>query len=131
MIIRNDLENYKKVALRAALFMFVILLILAFLTRSSVLIGVLIGSSLASINVFVLAIAAYNFLIKKINITALSWPLGFFLILCGVGFYLAINFPNLALGFAVGLTSPLVLASIIAYQEKTSKNFPLPLRERD
>jgi hypothetical protein len=113
---RHDLDNYKKLALKASLVLLVILLVLALFLRSSLIGGMLIGSSLANINVFVLGRAFYDVVIKKAGSLALGSPVGFFMILCGVGLFLALFYPAFCLGFALGLTSPLVLGAFIAYR---------------
>lgn len=111
----QDLENYKNLAVKAALGLFVVLFILVIVTQNSLTIGLLIGSSLANINVFVLGRAFYDLLIRKVGGLALGKPLLFFLILSGVGLFLALFYPAFCLGFALGLASPLVLGAIIAY----------------
>lgn len=113
---RHDIDNYKKLALKASLVLLVILLVLALFLRSSLTGGMLIGSSLANINVFVLGRAFYDLAIKKVGSLALGRPVGFFMILCGVGLFLALFYPTFCLGFALGLTSPLVLGAFIAYR---------------
>ena len=112
---RQDLDNYKKLALKASLGLFVILFIGVLVTQNSLTIGLLIGSSLANINVFVLGRALYVFLITRVGGLALGWPLMFFLILSGVGLFLALFYPGFCLGFALGLTSPLVLGAVSAF----------------
>jgi len=117
---RQDLDNYKKLALKAALGLFIILFICVLITQNSLTIGLLIGSSLANINVFVLGRALYDFLIRKIGGLALGGPLLSFLILSGVGLLLTLFYPGFCLGFALGLTSPLVLGALIAYKAARS-----------
>ena len=117
---RQDLENYKKCALRTSLGLLVLLFLLALMTRSSLIIGTLIGSSLANINVFVLGFAVYDLVFRKVGALALARPAGFFLILSGVGLFLALFHPTFCLGFALGLTSPLVLGAFIAYNAARS-----------
>ena len=121
MTTKSDFENYKKIALKASFGLIFVLLILALLTKTNIIFGILIGASLSCMNIFVLANSFYKFFIKKLGAGTLSSCVLFFLLLSSAGFYIVLNLPSLALGFALGLASPLIIGSAIALFERPAK----------
>lgn len=78
------------------------------------LIGGLLGAFLASINIFALGYAFYALVIAKARRWVILWPLFSFLLMCLIAFVLVSYFPSHSLGFALGLTTPIIFGSVIA-----------------
>jgi hypothetical protein len=117
MTILHDLQNYKHVALKGSLLVFVFLLCIYLFSKNYFFAGLLIGSTLANINIFVLAYAAYRYIIFNASFYALSISLLFFLFLVSVSGFIVFYYAHLALGFAVGLSSPLLIGALIALKK--------------
>ncbi|MCA9507560.1 MAG: hypothetical protein KC505_03955 [Myxococcales bacterium] len=116
-----DIAIYRKTVLLTTLVVLILLSTaiffcwyLNFYFLIKTLIGAMLGTLLASINVFALAYAFYFVAVKKSSKTVVLWPLLTFLILCGAALFLALNHNDYLLGFALGLCSPLIFATIIA-----------------
>lgn len=83
----------------------------------SFIIGGFIGSTLAVINVFTLGIAAYALFIKKSSRLFILGPFVSFNVLVLGALITVVFHPQSTLGFALGLSSPLILAAAIAFFE--------------
>jgi hypothetical protein len=112
----KDLEIYKKITFKGSLGIFICLLILSCMANNFLMWGMLLGSSLANLNIFILSISMYELLIKQSGPLALSFPVLFFLFVTIIALVLAFYLPGLLLGFACGLTSPIILGVLIAYR---------------
>ncbi len=116
-----DLMSYRRVVLSSSA---VILLALGTLLALSFysewlhfqkpLAGAFIGSFLASLNVLALGYAFFKLVLKKSPRKVVLWPVATFLSLCGVALFMALTEQDYLLGFALGLTTPLIFGAIIA-----------------
>lgn len=121
----EELRRYQSLALRASLFISVILLLLVGIAALFVLsilvkplIGALIGAVLASINVFALGYAYYRVVIAKGSRTLVLWPVLSFIVMVIVGICLAHWSVAMCIGFALGLCAPLAIACYIIFNIK-------------
>lgn len=117
----TDLINYRRIVFISSIFILFIIgvsLFLSWYLKAFFLLkplgGAFIGSFLASINVLALGYAFFVIAIKKSSRKALLWPLSTFFIMCGSALFLALNQQDYLLGFALGLTTPLIFGTIIA-----------------
>lgn len=119
---KKDLSRYKSITLwsAAVLFSVILLLLLAswFLDVTPVqkpLLGGLLGTMLATINLFALGYAFYALAIKKMARWVIMVPLSTFIIMAITSFILAIYHTDYILGFALGLTAPVSFGAVIVF----------------
>ncbi|OPZ24235.1 MAG: hypothetical protein BWZ03_00254 [bacterium ADurb.BinA186] len=117
----TDLMSYRRIVLTASIFILFIIgasLCLCWYFKAFFLLkplgGAFIGAFLASVNVLALGYAFFVIAIKKSSRKVLLWPVSTFLTMCGIALCLALNQQDYLLGFALGLTTPLIFGTIIA-----------------
>jgi hypothetical protein len=106
---------YSAVALLSLLLVFALW---AYLANSSWFLpiwGAFFGSFSASVNLLAIAWAFYVLVIKKGRRRILFWPVLTFLCLCILAYIYATHLPEQALGFAFGLTVPVILGGAIVF----------------
>jgi hypothetical protein len=117
----TDLMGYRRVVLSASTIVLLVIGIFAVLAWYAdwvfllkPLAGAFLGSMMASLNVLALAYAFFALAIKKSPRRVILWPVASFLLMCGTALLLALRQPDYILGFALGLTTPLIFGAIIA-----------------
>lgn len=105
---------YRRCFLKSLLLVVIIaLLLLAFGQQWSL--GFFIGAVASFINIAALAFAYLRIAVQKKPLAALIWPLSSFLAMCAMALLLVIKFKSLLLGFAIGLTSPLIFGILVTF----------------
>lgn len=119
---RIDIASYVKRTLWSAGILFAIIIgglitatIFEHTDLSKQLVGGLIGAMLATANIFALGYAFYGLAIAKARRWIIVWPVSTFLGMCSIAFILVYYFPAHILGFALGLTAPVVFGSAIVF----------------
>ena len=117
---RQDLFRYRRLTLVSAFTTHLVLLGLILFAHmakieqfESFLIGSLMGVFFASLNVFALGYAFYQVAVKKAARIYLLLPALTFLSMCFLTYLMAVYFLDGALGFALGLTVPVLFTAII------------------
>lgn len=82
------------------------------------LLGGLLGSFLATVNLFAIGYAFYAIVIKKGKRWVVLMPLLSFLGMCAIAFILAVYVPDYILGFAIGLTAPVFLGAGVIFSSR-------------
>lgn len=119
---KNDLLTYRKITTWSSLALvvaisigMVLAKIFAWENSYTLLTGGLFGVILAVANVFAIGYSFYVLAIKNGRRWVLLVPISTFLAMCGAA-YLLTSFAQIYLfGFAIGLTSPVLLATSIVY----------------
>lgn len=117
----KELTGYKKIVIKVSVIVYI--LISALMAGAYILgarsllfhgLGFISGFTLAVINVWALGYAGFNYFLKKGSRLLMLWPIATFLLLSlaalGVAFY-----QKIALGFALGLASPVLFGFAIAF----------------
>jgi hypothetical protein len=120
--VERDLKHYKKTTLWSSALLFGILISLVGLawafgysTLISPLMGSLMGTFFSTVNLFALGYAFDAIVVKKMARWAILWPLSTFLVMALLGFLLAAYGPDYILGFALGLTAPVLFGAVIVF----------------
>lgn len=79
------------------------------------LIGVVSGAFVATINLFAIGYAAHGVLVLSQSRAIVIWPIITFLLMCVMAYVFAIQPTNLSIGFAFGLSVPIVLAVLVLF----------------
>lgn len=79
------------------------------------LVGGLCGVTAATINLFAIGYAFFVVAIIKGKKIAILWPVLSFIAMCVVAYLFAILAPSMILGFALGLTVPLLFGAVIVF----------------
>jgi hypothetical protein len=123
-IAQKDLQFYKKAFIYSSiitLFVIVFFIIISFyfghkfLAKS--LVGGLIGYLLVMANVFLLAFAFYKIAIKKSSSLVILCPALSFFTMVILGYCFSVLYPEYISGFAISLTSPLILGVILTVKK--------------
>ncbi len=116
----KDLNNYRRISIRTSLVMVGLLLTATMLAwwwgllwLLKPLLGAVVGSVLASLNMFALAYAFLVLVINNGSRWVLLWPIILFLSMCAAALVIALYQPDLLLGFALGLSTPLMIGAMI------------------
>lgn len=124
---KQDLRNYINQTLKSAgvlLTLLATLVLYAYCFGDSRLIdplfGGIIGVMIATTNLFAIGYAFYILAIKKGNRWALLWPIGSFLAMCALAYGFAIFWPRLIVGFALGLTTPVIFGGVLVFMDKAN-----------
>ena len=105
---------YRRCFLKSLLLVVMIALLLLAADRQWSL-GFFVGGVASFINIAALAFAYLRIAVQKKPLAALFWPLGSFLAMCGMALLLVVKFTPLLLGFAVGLTTPLIFGVLVTF----------------
>jgi phosphate/sulfate permease len=120
---KKDLIFYKKNFFYSSFIILVVILSLFLisiyfgprsLTKS--LLGGLIGSFIAMANIFLLSFSFYKVAIKKSSPLIILWPTLSFLFMVLLSYCFSVYNSEYLLGFAMGLTSPLILGLVLAFK---------------
>jgi|SRR5579871_4437613 len=118
--LKQELKGYRNTSLRWSAALFVVLLlaiIVAWALKLAVvmalLVGGLIGATLATINLFALGYAFYVVAIKKGSRWTILCPVSTFIFMAFIVFAGARLKPDYLLGFAAGLTVPVLFATAV------------------
>lgn len=119
---QQDLTRYKNITLWSSLILvsgLLALLGLAYVLDWVVVIhplwGALLGTLCASVNIFALAYAFYALAIQNKPRRVVLWPIATFILMCILSFFLATGYDDYILGFALGLTAPLLFGAAIIF----------------
>lgn len=123
---KSDLKNYGRWTIWSAsilLAMLVIFLVIAFLFKKTVLmstiVGAMIGVMVSTVNLFSLGYAFFKLVIaRKSRKWVVLWPFFTFIFMCVLAYIFAVYFEALILGFALGLTVPVIFGSVIVFLSK-------------
>lgn len=118
---QKELDSYWRISVRVGLVIEVLLLLLLLFSWGTgllwlikPLIGAMVASLLASLNVIALAYAFWVLAIHKGSRWVLLWPIFLFLGMCVSALVVAVNQPDWLLGFALGLCTPLITGTMIS-----------------
>lgn len=120
----KDLKRYWRIFMWVAVVFFllkIIAIFLSFMAKSQVflpLLGSLGGSITATANLFALAITYYFLVMKNSGKIWLLLPVATFLLMCVLAYIYAIFFPEQVIGFALGLSVPIIFAGAIISFDK-------------
>jgi hypothetical protein len=124
---QKDLEGYWRIFIKvAAVFLslkFILIALAYFLSSSwlSPLVGALFGASFAMANLLALSWAYYRVIIKKAKKTIIFLPVVTFLFMCFMAYIYAMFLPDQVIGFAMGLSVPIIFASFISLNSNELK----------
>ena len=79
------------------------------------LLGAFLGVLLATLNAFALGYAYFALVLKKTARRVILWPVTTFLLMCVAALILALHYSEFVLGFAFGLTAPLIFGTVIIF----------------
>jgi hypothetical protein len=119
---KKDLVGYiQKTLWSSVILLSLILVVMAMAAFSHLyemmdaLLGALLGIVLTTANLFSLGYAFFVIAINNGRKMMVLWPLATFLIMSGAALVLSIYFPAYLLGFALGLTAPVVFGVAIVF----------------
>lgn len=120
--IQNDLKEISiKIIISFFIILFfqIILLFISFFYDNNWLryqiIGTIFGSTEAFINLFLLGISMYMLMIKNSSRLMMILPIAGFIGMCLSAFFFSYNFLEGILGFAVGLSFPIIFFCFIVF----------------
>lgn len=120
----EDLKRYWRIFMWVAVVFFsleFIVIFLSFMAKSPVflsLLGSLGGSVSATANLVALAITYYFLVVRNSRKLWLFLPVATFLLMCVLAYIYAIFFPEQVIGFALGLSVPIIFAGAIISFDK-------------
>lgn len=121
----QDLKRYKNTTLIASASLLTLLFsglacacVLDFSSLTKPLLGAILGTLLASLNLFALGYAFYVVAIKGGHRWVILFPLATFVLMAASGFMLSLYRMEYILGFALGLTAPVLFAAVIVFGGK-------------
>jgi hypothetical protein len=117
---RQELKHYVRKTLWASSIIILLIVIsgvLAYIFQrhnlAQMIFGAFLGAVLSSVNLFALGYAFWALVLAKKSRWALLWPVISFLGMSFFAFILAIYFGVLVLGFAFGLSMPVIIAALV------------------
>lgn len=113
-VLTHEFQFYRRCFVKA-IFIFVVISLLLLTIGYFLSFGFFIGGLASFANLSALAFAYLRIVVQKKPLITLLWPLATFLFMCGAAGIIALKFSGLLLGFALGLTTPLIFGILVSF----------------